>query len=90
MGAGAARRAGRSHALSSVCSMTHDVTYREWVWVDTLELDGDWVTRHEHEKDVTRTWGLRAGCQQPLGEQGWRFGGILTAHLKSNHSDHGA
>ncbi len=70
--------------------MTHDVTYREWVWADTLELDGDWVTRHEHEKDESRTWGFHAGYRQPLGEQGWRFGGILTANLKSNHSDHGA
>lgn len=55
-----------------------------------LELDGDWVTRHAHEKDATPTWGLPAGYQQPLGEQGWRFGGILTVNLKSNHSDHGA
>ncbi len=90
MGAGAAHRAGRRHALSSVGSMTHDVTYREWVWADTLELDGDWVTRHEHEKDVTRTWGLHAGYQQPLGAQGWRIGGIPTANLKSNRSNHGA
>ena len=55
--------------------MTHDVTYREWVWADTLELDGDWVTRHEHEKDVTRTWGLLAGYQATLGRTGvalWR------------------
>ena len=64
--------------------ITHDVTYREWMWVDTLEMDGGWVTRNEHEKDVTRTWGLHAGYQQPVGDQGWRFGGILTANLKSH------
>ena len=67
--------------------MTHDVRCRDWVGADTLEVDGDRVTRHEHEKDVTRTWGLRVGYQQPLGEQGWRFGGVLTANPKSNHSD---
>jgi hypothetical protein len=66
--------------------MTHDVTYREWVWADTLELGGDWMTRHEHDKDETRT----AGYQQHLGQQEWRFRGILTANRKSNHSDHGA
>jgi hypothetical protein len=66
LGAGAAHRAGRCHGLSSACYMTHDVTYREWLWADTLELGGDWVTRHEHEKDESRTWGLHAGYQQPL------------------------
>ncbi len=50
--------------------MTPDVTYREWVWADTLEVDGAWVARHEHEQDESRTWGLHAGYQQPLGEQG--------------------
>ena len=64
--------------------MVHDITYREWVWSDSLQRDGvgDWVTRNEHEKDVTRTWGLHAGYQQPVGENGWRFGGILTANRK--------
>lgn len=62
--------------------ISHDVTYRDWVWADTLQTDGDWVSRNEHEKDATRTWGLHAGYQQPLGGEGWRFGGILTANRK--------
>jgi hypothetical protein len=70
--------------------MTHDVTYREWDWADTPDWGGDWMTLHEHDKDETRAWGLHAGYQQHLGEQEWRFRGILTATLKSKHSDHGA
>ncbi len=62
--------------------ISHDVTYREWVWADRFQMSGEWVTRNEHEKDDTRTWGLHAGYQQPVGHDGWRVGGILTANRK--------
>jgi hypothetical protein len=68
--------------LHSRVDVTHDVTYREWVVIDTINFEEEFQTRVEHEHDVTRTWGLHAGYQQPLGENGWRFGAIVTANRK--------
>ena len=71
-------------AMHGRVDLTHDVTYREWVWSDSTNWIGGFETRNERELDVTRSWGLHAGYQQPLGEEGWRIGGILTANRKTH------
>lgn len=65
--------------------MDHEVTYVDWVLVDS----GPWQewrpeSREQHNRDVTRTWGLHLGYVQPIGTSGWRVGGILTANQKSH------
>lgn len=69
--------------------MQHNVTYVEWVPVDTTVPDTipwEWQreVRVERNLDQTRTWGGQVGYRQPMGQAGWQVGGILTANRK-NH-----
>jgi len=65
-------------------NMTHDVTYVDWVVVDSTT--GQWAPRERLETNVDRTdtWGLHLGFHRPVGTQGWQVGGILTGNYK-NH-----
>ncbi len=64
-------------------NMTHDVTWRTFVW----DVGSPWPTisqRTDTNLDRTRTWGLHLGFAQPLTESGWRIGAIMTANRKSH------
>jgi hypothetical protein len=70
-------------------NMEHDVTYVEWVPIDTTVPDTipwDWErqVRIERNLDQTRTWGGQVGYRQPMGRSGWQVGGTITANRK-NH-----
>jgi hypothetical protein len=65
-------------------NMTHDVTYVDVVLVDTLNWFWDQTVRMETNLDRSRTWGAHIGYHQPVGENGWRVGGTLTANRKSH------
>ncbi len=66
--------------------MRHDVTYVDvnWVPVDSLNWTWQEEIREEENLDVTDTWGLHLGYVQPIGEHGWRIGGLLTGNWKSH------
>jgi hypothetical protein len=64
--------------------MRHDVTYVDWVLVDSTTWEWEQVTRTENNVDKTDTWGVHLGYVQPVGTDGWRLGGILTANWKSH------
>jgi len=65
-------------------AMTHDVTYVDWVVVDSTTWQWDARERVENNSDRTDTWGLHLGFRRPVGTQGWQVGGILTGNYK-NH-----
>jgi hypothetical protein len=60
----------------------HDVTYVDWVLVDSImwELQD----RDETNLDKTDTWGAQVGYRQSVGEYGWTVGGLLTGNWKSH------
>ena len=62
----------------------HDVTYVDWLPIDTITWVQDFDVRKEENLDVTDTWGLHLGYVQPLGSHGWRIGGTLTGNWKSH------
>ena len=64
--------------------MHHDVTYVDWVLVDSTTGEWEQVNRTENNVDKTDTWGVHLGYVQPVGTDGWRLGGILTANWKSH------
>ncbi len=64
--------------------MQHDVTYVDWLPIDTLDWEWEYEVRTEENLDVTDTWGIHFGYVQPVGTEGWRIGGILTANWKSH------
>lgn len=65
--------------------MTHEVTYLDWVRDDSGGVP-DWrlQTRLERNLDRTHTTGVHLRYAGPLGETGWRIGGILTGNRKSH------
>jgi hypothetical protein len=65
-------------------SATHDVYYVDWVVVDSTTWTWERQERLETNKDRTDTWGLHLGFRRPVGEHGWRVGGILTGNYKSH------
>ena len=65
-------------------NMTHDVGYVDWVLVDSLTWEWEPQSRVETNRDQSRTWGLHLGYDQPVGEEGWRVGGILTVNRKTH------
>ncbi len=71
-------------ALYNRLDMTHDVTYMEWFWTEDEPVEPSLVTRTETNLDRTNTWGVHLGYVQPLAENGWRVGGILTTNYKSH------
>jgi hypothetical protein len=64
--------------------MRHDVTYVDWVLVDSTTWEWEQQVRTEVNLDKTDTWGGHLGYQQPVGQNGWRVGGILTGNWKSH------
>jgi hypothetical protein len=64
--------------------MTHDVTYAEWLWPENAPTDPSLMRRVETNLDRTNTWGLHLGYVQPLANDGWRIGGIVTTNYKSH------
>ena len=64
-------------------SMTHDVTYIDWVWDDT-HMVPILTTRLETNEDETRTTGFQLGFARPITESGWRIGGTWTVNRKSH------
>lgn len=62
--------------------MTHHVTGGGW-WVPRPDIlpGGD---PGREELDKTRTWGVHLAYQRPVGESGWRVGGILTGNWKTH------
>lgn len=63
-------------------SMTHDVSYLDWVY-DSTTFVWNPVQRLESNFDKTNTWGLHVGYVVPVAT-GWRIGGILTGNRKSH------
>ena len=63
--------------------MTHDVTYVDVFWQEGM-WEPEVSTRLEENGDRTNTWGMHLGYRQPLGENGWRLGGIATANRKTH------
>jgi hypothetical protein len=76
-------RSFEAMALYNRVRMTHDVTYLDWIW-DEFTWQGEMVRRNERNLDRTSTYGLHLGYQQPMNDNGWRVGGILTANYKSH------
>jgi hypothetical protein len=64
--------------------MQHDVTYVDWLPIDTYTWQQDFEIREEGNLDVTDTWGMHLAYVQPIGTQGWRIGGMLTGNWKSH------
>jgi hypothetical protein len=64
--------------------MQHDVTYVDWLPIDTITWQQDYEIRQEENLDVTDTWGVNVGYVQPIGTRGWRIGGLLTGNWKSH------
>ncbi len=71
-------------ALYHRFDMHHDVTYVDWVLVDSTNWQWDQEVRTESNLDKTDTWGLHLGYVQPVGTSGWQVGGTLTANWKSH------
>lgn len=63
-------------------AMTHDVTYLDWV--PCMAPIPCLVDRRERNLDRTNTTGVHLRYTGPLGQAGWRVGGILTANRKSH------
>ncbi|MBW3630567.1 MAG: hypothetical protein KY464_14885 [Gemmatimonadetes bacterium] len=63
--------------------VSHDATYRDVRW-DPVARRQEVRTRVEHNRDHTDTWGAHLGHRRPLGERGWKVGGIITGNYK-NH-----
>lgn len=61
--------------------MTHDVTYVDWVLIDSTTWTWEPQTRVETNLDRTNTWGLHLRYTQPLAS-GWRVGAIFTGNRK--------
>lgn len=38
----------------------------------------------EVNKDITNTWGLHLGYDQPIGSEGWKLGGVATLNYKTH------
>jgi hypothetical protein len=71
-------------ALYDRFDMTHDVSYVDWVLVDSTTYTWEQRERVEHNEDRTRTWGAHLRYTRPVGTAGWRIGGILTANRKQH------
>lgn len=64
-------------------SMEHDVTYTDWVWVDSLQAPVS-ERRLEANEDKTRTWAGQVGWERDLSAPGWRIGVSGTVNRKTH------
>jgi hypothetical protein len=69
--------------LHSRLSMSHDVTYTDWMLDSTLMTVAP-AQRLEMNRDRSRTWGARLGWDRTLGAPGWRVGASGTVNRKSH------
>ncbi len=76
-------RSAEALLLHHRADMTHDVAYVESEW-DPMAEQTITTRRTERNLDRTNTWGLHLGYVQPLDEEGWRAGGILTVNRKGH------
>jgi hypothetical protein len=77
---------GHSFELLGVHSrtdMTHDVHFTTWTW-DPVLRQPIVTQRQDHNLDQTRIWGVHSTYYQPVGSDGWRVGGLLTADRLSH------
>jgi hypothetical protein len=70
-------------ALHTRTDVTHDVHFTTWRW-DSVARRGVQQSRDEHNVDRTHVWGAHAQYAQPLGEHGWRVGGLATLNRLSH------
>lgn len=63
--------------------MTHDVTYFDWICCADDIAPGSRM-RVEKNLDQTNTWGVHLAVDRPIGEAGWRLGGVLTGNVMSH------
>ena len=67
--------------------MTHDIVETRWWWPEPeprLDVLPPSRPDRRQELDQTNTWGVHMGYQRPVGDSGWRVGGILTGNWKSH------
>lgn len=69
--------------LHSRVNMTHDVTYRRWIW-DEQAQQSVLLSTIDRNLDKTRTSGLHIGYDQPVAQDNFRLGGIFTVNRKSH------
>jgi hypothetical protein len=65
-------------------AVRHDVTYLDWVLVDSTTFQWEQQVRLERNDDRTNTSGAHLRYVRALGQAGWRLGGILTANRKTH------
>lgn len=63
--------------------MTHDVHFTTWTWDPVLKTTV-MSQREDHNLDQTRIWGLHSKFYRPVGTDGWRVGGLVTANRLSH------
>jgi hypothetical protein len=69
--------------IHSRTDMVHDVHFTTWTWDPVLQKS--LVTeRQDHNLDQTRIWGLHSRYTRPVGSDGWRVGGLVTANRLSH------
>lgn len=66
-------------------AMTHDVTYLEWVVIDSTTWTWEPRERVVTNDDRTDTWGAHARYTRTFG-QGWRLGAALTGNWKDHRA----
>jgi hypothetical protein len=86
---GALKELGRGASLEGVVlhrryAVTHNVTYLDWVPVDSTTFEWEQRVRLERNDDKTNTSGVHLRYVRPVGQGGWRLGGIVTANRKSH------
>lgn len=59
--------------------MSHDVHFTTWSW-DPVAKTTVVTTRQDHNLDETHIWGVNSKYYRPVGTDGWRVGGLVTAN----------
>ena len=63
--------------------MKHDVHFTTWVW-DPVARTTTRSEREERNLDQTNIWGIHTKYYRPVGVDGWRVGGLVTANRLSH------
>ena len=63
--------------------MTHDVHFTTWTW-DPATKQTIVARRQDQNLDQTHIWGVHSRYYRPVGANGWRVGGLLTANRLSH------
>jgi hypothetical protein len=59
------------------------VHFTTWTWNPVL-MQGIMTQRQEQNLDQTHIWGVHSKYHRPVGSDGWRIGGLLTANRLSH------